>query len=332
MAAVLFTVDVLLSDSFLFFCEGKWLWGLEEGADVVGGGAGGVEGPDVGHLYAAALHPSEPGHLPLGKLVNSDLEVADQLLIRPLADDVLGHILVFQSVVDELLRSHLLQEPLYLLDHALLQTAPQASRYACSPDFARDIDAKDRTPHWWAADDLGRFALLLEVPVHLYGSDESAGVLRILYGETPCLLLELLEGAVAELLAQLEVFGCRTQLVATHQRLHIQSRTATQYRRGAVRELIQYGVRICEVAVEVVPLPRRTDVDEVVGYPGALHGVLAEVFAGTEVHTPVHLPGVSTQDAASQQVCQLRSHRSLAGSCGTCDGDEVGDGAGAFSG
>ena len=52
---------------------------------------------------AAALHTSEPCHLPLGKLVDGYLQLAEHLFVTGLADDILGDKLVFQTIVDKTL-------------------------------------------------------------------------------------------------------------------------------------------------------------------------------------------------------------------------------------
>ena len=55
---------------------------------------------------AFAFHSTEPGHLPLGKLVNGGGELRAHLVVGQFPYDVLGDELVFESVVDEVFRCY----------------------------------------------------------------------------------------------------------------------------------------------------------------------------------------------------------------------------------
>ena len=55
---------------------------------------------------AFALHSAEPGHLPLGELVDGGGELCAHLLVGQFSDDVLGDEFVFESVVYEVFRSY----------------------------------------------------------------------------------------------------------------------------------------------------------------------------------------------------------------------------------
>ena len=50
---------------------------------------------------ASSFHPPEPGHLAFGKLVDGYFQLAEHFIIGQLANDVKCQILVFQSVVNE---------------------------------------------------------------------------------------------------------------------------------------------------------------------------------------------------------------------------------------
>ena len=80
---------------------------------------------------AIAFHSSEPGHLSFGKLVNGVRKKGEELIIAQDSEHVLGHELVLQAVIDEVLGADAaVQKPLHLLYQALLKTGPKAGIYA----------------------------------------------------------------------------------------------------------------------------------------------------------------------------------------------------------
>ena len=62
----------------------------------------------VDPVYAdtSSLHPSEPGHLALCKLMYGDFQLSEHLIIAQLTDDMQCEIFVFESVIDEILRRY----------------------------------------------------------------------------------------------------------------------------------------------------------------------------------------------------------------------------------
>ena len=54
-------------------------------------------------LYAVLFHPAEPGHLPLGKLVDGVAQEEAHLFVAEYAQHVLGYELVLNTVVHEVL-------------------------------------------------------------------------------------------------------------------------------------------------------------------------------------------------------------------------------------
>ena len=81
-------------------------------------GEGGVDPVDI---ESPALHATEPGHLPLGKLVDGDLEPGEHLVVGSLTYEILRHELVFQSVIYQVIsRNTLGEQSLHLVDHSFL--------------------------------------------------------------------------------------------------------------------------------------------------------------------------------------------------------------------
>ena len=120
-----FPPSYFLVDTGQFFVE--WQEGIE---------------PEYGE--SPAFHASEPGHLPLGKLVYGDFEERYHLVISGASDEVFGNVFVFQPVVDERLGvDTLVEQPLYLGHHALVEPVVQPLGDAGTTPFPLDTHPLD---------------------------------------------------------------------------------------------------------------------------------------------------------------------------------------------
>lgn len=93
---------------------------------------------------AAPRHSSEPGHLAFGKLVDSDLQLSDHLLVGEFPNDVKCEIFVLQSVIDKVLGlDTAVEESAHFVDHSFVETAFETSADLLSSFLAADIDTDD---------------------------------------------------------------------------------------------------------------------------------------------------------------------------------------------
>ena len=76
----------------------------------------------------SALHTTEPGHLPFGKLMNGDFQSSQHLLIRSFSYHIFCDKLVFQPVIQQVFcRNTTIEESLDFLYHPILQTLFQTA-------------------------------------------------------------------------------------------------------------------------------------------------------------------------------------------------------------
>lgn len=100
------------------------------------------------NLRAPPLHAAKPGHLPLGKLMNGDFQLTEHLVVGQLADDILRDVLVFQPIINKVIRLHAtVKQAPYLLHHAIVETLPQSGRDLPSSLFPVDVHTDDKRGH-----------------------------------------------------------------------------------------------------------------------------------------------------------------------------------------
>ena len=101
------------------------------------------------NLKSAAFHTPEPGHLPLGELMDGNLKTREHLAIGQLPRQILSHKLIFQSVLDQVFcRYALIEQGLHLIHHPFVQPCLQTAGDLLPPQLTVDIYADDQRIHW----------------------------------------------------------------------------------------------------------------------------------------------------------------------------------------
>ena len=112
--------------------------------------------------------------------------------------------------------------------------------------------------------------------------------------------------------------------VAFQHSLDIQSCSTTQYRALAACHNVIVGLtEILKIAVEVVSFSRLSNINKVIGNLLAVNFVVSQVLACSDIHTAIHLTGVSGKYLATDSCCQLCGNACLAAGCRTCYDNEV---------
>ena len=94
------------------------------------------------------FHTAEPGHLAFGKLVDGCFQLREHLFIGQLADEIKCQILVFQSVIDEVIRlDALLYQKAHFVYHSFFQALVQAAGDFLPTQFPVDVHTYDETVH-----------------------------------------------------------------------------------------------------------------------------------------------------------------------------------------
>ena len=112
--------------------------------------------------------------------------------------------------------------------------------------------------------------------------------------------------------------------VAFQHSLDIQSCSTTQYRAlAACHDVIVCLTEILKIAVKVISLPRLSNINKVIGNLLAVNFVVSQVLACSDIHTAIHLTGVSGKYLATDSCCQLCGNACLAAGCRTCYDNKV---------
>lgn len=255
---------------------------------------------------AAALHAPKPGHLSFGKLVDSDFQAAEHLVVGGAPEGIFGDKLIFQTVVDQVLGGDCLEQTFYLLYHSFLQSLAQAARDACAACLPIDPCADDGGGDGWHLAVLcGRMEVVL---LYLYRADGPlTGVyVRAVVHRGVVARLQVLEddGQFVERLPlqfcpQRGILGHGRELVAPQHGLDIESCAATEHGLASTTADVLVGLEeVALVFEEVVFRPRVTDVYQVIGDRSVLHHIVGEVFARADRHASIDLTTVGGDDFA----------------------------------
>ena len=104
-----------------------------------------------------------------------------------------------------------------------------------------------------------------------------------------------------------------TDVVIAYHTLHIQPRTAAHHRAfAATADFLKGFEEIVLIAIEIIFRAGFDDVDQVVGYRTPLDAIFAKVLARAQIHAPIHLTGVSTDDLCPNMVSKRHGKRGFA--------------------
>ena len=88
---------------------------------------------------SSALHATKPRHLPLSKLMDGNLQPLEHLAECRLADDVLRHIFIFQTVVDKVFsRNATIEQCTNLINHAFVEALAKTTANLFTPCLTAD--------------------------------------------------------------------------------------------------------------------------------------------------------------------------------------------------
>ena len=89
---------------------------------------------------SAPFHAPEPGHLTLGKLVNGDFQERRHFVEGVFAQNVFSQIFIFEAIVNQVFRGNpLVEKAPYFIDHAGIETCPEAGGNAFAAQFPVDV-------------------------------------------------------------------------------------------------------------------------------------------------------------------------------------------------
>ena len=251
------------------------------------------------YLEAAAFHAAEPRHLPLGKLMDGYLQLAQHILTRELTQTAKGQVFVFQSIIHEVFGRHMPEQTFHLLQHPLLHAVVKPLGNLLPAQIAVDIDAYRK------ATQRGEFPFVYLVftivLLYLDGSDGALGciyisgiVQRLVCAEQ---FSEFLQRTSLKFLAQLRVLGYRHHLVTLEDGLDVEARSTTQD--GKLTPAADVVIGIPEILLEleeVVFVARIGYVYQMIRDAHPLYLIVGKVLSRADVHPPIHLAAVCAYD------------------------------------
>ena len=303
------------------FSIGKSL-GCDDGGFV----GEGEEAVDPADLHSVALHAAEPSHLALGKAAYVGEEVAEELFLGALAQEVARDVSVFEAVAHQTLGADAtVEQALHFGGHALFHACTQAALNAVDHLLARQHKAEDEVAHGGQVG-VG-FGVAAGEFLYLEGADEAVAGLGVgvvvELDERGQAGGELLVAVGLERASEVGVDGGVGELVGADDGVDIEACAAAEDGLAAAPEdALVGGYEVVEEAVGVVFLAGVADVDEVVGDVDAVDVVVGQVFACAYVHAAEDLARVGADHLALQAVGHLGGEGGLACGGGSQDGDE----------
>ena len=286
--------------------------------------------PDPPHLFRhrqravdpmdgepTALHPSEPGHLALGKLVDGDLQPREHLVVREPAGKILRHELILQPIVEQVVcRNAFIEQRLHLVHHPVFESHLQPAGNLLPAQFTIDVDADDDSIH------RRQFApgrrMLQIIGLDLDGADgPRSGIyvrrvvhVRAVSGFQVCQhLRQFCQRLAFEAVAQRLILGHRRQMIALEHRFDIEPGTATEYRHRSPTYYIIIGIEeVLLILKEVILRAWLADIYQMIGYQAPIDGIVFQVLACADIHPAIHLTGVCRDDLPAYLRCQLCRH------------------------
>ena len=264
--------------------------------------------------------------------MNGRFELHNHLVVGQLADEVKGHELIFQPIVNQIVGSDaLVEQTLHLIEHAVGEPLAQARTDARPSRVAIDRQTDVERLHHRKITASG-FALEV-VRFDFYGSDCSltrihvggvvqhrtrTGFQRRQFGRQFRQRPSLERGTERRILRNV------ADVVIAHHTLHVQARAATHHRAlSATADVLKGIEEIVLIAIEVVFRPGFDNVDQMVGHPSPRDAIIVEVLARAEIHAPIHLTRICADDLRIDAIGQSHDKRSFAAGRGSHHRHEV---------
>ena len=267
-------------------------------------------------IDAVAFHPAEPGHLSFGEATDVGVEVVEHLLVGALLQEIAGDVLVLQPVTKQSLGRHpLVEQPLHLVDHPLVQPLSQPDANPLHHLLAGERHTYYYMVHRWhrhmTVGVTEGILLDFECPHQPFAVLGVGMVVQLDQRSQPC--DELVVAVGFQRATVVGVDRCVGQLVASHHRLDIEAGAATEYRLTmATEDGLEGSDEVVLELVDVVLVACVVDVDEMIGDVDTVDMVVGQVLARADVHATEHLPRVGADNLALQPIGQLGGEGCLA--------------------
>ena len=207
---------------------------------------------------------------------------------------------IFEAIVNQVFRGNpLVEKAPYFIDHAGIETCPEAGGNAFAAQFPVDVytdniavERRVLTAFGWKSFVVfgnldGSNGPFCRVYVGLVMQD----LVSFEYG------FEFRERFICERFAQRLVLWDHGHAVSFEHGFDIKSRATAQERYFMpVANIVVGRIEIALVFVEVVFISRFTNVYEMIGYLVSVYRILFQVFSRPDIHSPIYLPGVGTDD------------------------------------
>ena len=97
-------------------------------------------------------------------------------------------------------------------------------------------------------------------------------------------------------------------MITFQYRLNIKSCTTTQYRQSPpLQNILISIIEVLLIFKEVIFRSRLTDINQMIRYQLTINRIVSQIFSCTNIHAPVHLPAIRTDNLSTLGITTPRS-------------------------